>query len=156
MRNTTRLWMQWVSINFTRRERALKIKRGYYWCSKIKCEDILSLCSPHTSFDKSNQKNIDFRMTGNAKMLTRFWVFAYKNTSSLRHSVDMFDDMAAEICSLITQPSIWEAPIKSAWNGSYDSIFFPVVIYIKTIATSVSSYTVQILCIFLSSYCCFT
>ncbi len=76
---------------FFKKHNSLKKSRvGCNWCvlcHRIKRESILSLCEPRTLFKGFNQNPIqkthwlwDYG-TGSAKMLTRFWVFAYKVTS---------------------------------------------------------------------------
>ncbi len=66
------------------------LKKSWVWCvlcRRIKRESILSSCEPRTLFNGFNQNLIKKIHelwddgTGSAKMLTPFWVFAYKVTS---------------------------------------------------------------------------
>ncbi len=62
----------------------------WIWCCTLKHENISTLCSPQTLFQTFYQFKTmhwlrDYVKT--AKMLTRFWVLVYKNTSFLQRSI---------------------------------------------------------------------
>lgn len=90
----------------------------YYWCifcCGIRCENILSLFQTFNQklVQKNHWRQIDDDDDDDAKddkMLTCFWVLAFKNMSSLQHSIILLFDW-----QLVAKSQVFSTRIKSEW-----------------------------------------